>query len=77
MKYEFNTFRKSGGAKYIVGPLMFKVWGGGGKDPQATPVPTPMIYTYIYQIKTIYRECIARCDFVHRLYKAYIFQRVN
>ena len=24
-----------------------------------------------------YRECIARCDFVHRLCKEYIFQRVN
>ena len=31
----------------------------------------------IYQIWTIYRECIARCDFVHRLCEEYIFQPVN
>ena len=31
----------------------------------------------IYKIKAIYRECIARCDFVHRLCEKYIFQRLN
>ena len=33
MKYKFNTFRKSGGAKYI----MFKLGGGGGARTPGHP----------------------------------------
>ena len=40
MKYKFNTFRKSGGAKYIAGPPLCLKWGGQG------PPGHPCSYAY-------------------------------